>query len=212
MKLYIFTAINDKILREEKEVIEKNKIFIETTASNTKHCYKKENLDKFFNENGTITMFSLEGNCENFVNIVINERKKEIDQFERELAKRKNQVIRLRKRFAGVLKNHIDNNIFHTIGSLHFEHTKDDKIEIRVYKEENIDIPIEYTISGNDFIKHFNKNNIKSIRHIFIDGKITNLSLIGFEIEGCDCVITFEKLKVINNKTKLQIDCILKGE
>ena len=35
---------------------------------------------------------------------------------------------------------------------------------------------------------------------------------MGFETEGCDCIITLEKLKVINNKTKLQIDCILKGE
>jgi hypothetical protein len=72
MKLYLITEYGGKILREEKDVIEKNKIFIETTASNTKHHYKKENLDKFFNENGVITMFSLEGNCENFVNIVIS--------------------------------------------------------------------------------------------------------------------------------------------
>ena len=51
MKLYIFSSVNGKISREEKEVIEKNKIFVEKVGISERH-YAKNMLEVDYEYNG----------------------------------------------------------------------------------------------------------------------------------------------------------------
>ena len=215
MKLYIFSSFGDRISREEKEVVEKKNSYETITKSGVGvKRFRKLDLDKPVLSSRSISMITLNGNPEAFVNIVIEEKKKQISDLEAKIAQEKNSIIKIKKEYVGIIENRILNGKYETVGMLNFEKNKtDDTISGKISLNAiNPVVNIHDVVSFNEFINLISNNKIKKIHHIFVNGNYTNLSIIGYETTGADCVITIEKLTKLSTKTKIEIDVSYKEE
>lgn len=210
MKLYIFSSVNDKISREEKEVVEKNKIFVEKTGLTERH-YPKNMLDIPETSFSSVSMISLNGRVDHFVKKVIEAKEKEIDKLEKQLVQKKNNLIKIKMDYAGVLEERVENGIYNAVSYIEFIHDGDMVVANRECFKTKMPnrYPIYNIVSGDHFLTMMENHPFKNVFKIFVNGNATNLALEGFE-HGADgeCVISLEKLKKMNEKTKLEIDCI----
>ena len=119
MKLYIFSSFGDRISREEKEVVEKKNSYETVTKSGVgMKRFRKIDLDKPVLSSRSVSMISLNGNPEAFINIVIEEKKKQISDLESKIAQEKNSIIKIKKEYAGIIENRILNGKYETVEHL----------------------------------------------------------------------------------------------
>lgn len=215
MKLYIFSSFGDRISREEKEVVEKKNSYETVTKSGVGiKRFRKIDLDKPVLSSRSVSMITLNGNPEAFINIVIEEKKKQISDLEAKIAQEKNSLIKIKKEYAGIIENRILNGKYETVGILNFEKNESEdtitgKISLNAI---NPVINIHNVVSFNEFVNLISNGKIEKIHHIFVNGNYTNLSIIGYETTGADCAITVEKLTKLSTKTKIEIDISYKEE
>ena len=207
MTLYIFTSIGNKISREEIEVVEKPNTYVEASETRKhKHSYHKDALDKLNKNYSSLTMISLSGNPENFIKLVIKERRNQIKELELQQLKIKQSISELFLKYEGVITNRASNDTYHAVGSLNFTKNEDGTVTAEKENVEDIKVPITNIVSGNDLISALESGALANVRHIFVDGRVTNLAIEGYE-NGKDCVISIEKFKKLHNKAKVEADC-----
>lgn len=208
MKLYIFSSIGDRVSREEVEVIEKNKIFVQKSGLSEKH-YSKDMLDMPEKHISSISMISTSGKIGNFVEKVIELRKKEVDSLEKKIAAVRNDIIKLKMSYVGVLENRVEGDTYNAVSTLVFEHNE----ERVTATQESIDnrtpakVHIHNVVTGEEFLDLMEASHVTKVFNIFMNGNVTNFAIEGFEnnIEN-ECVISISKFKEICNKTKVEID------
>lgn len=209
MKLYIFSSVNGKISREEKEVIEKNKIFVEKVGISERH-YAKNMLDVPETTISSVSMISLNGRIDHFAQEVLKAQKNEIDKLERKLAEKKNTLIRFKMNYAGVLECRVENGIYNAVSTLEFKYNGNmvSATKESVENKTPVQIPLHHIVDGELFFEMMEEHPFLSVYNIFVNGNATNLALEGYENgKENECVISMEKLKKMHEKTKLEIDC-----
>ena len=93
-----------------KEVVEKKNSYETVTKSGVgMKRFRKIDLDKPVLSSRSVSMISLNGNPEAFINIVIEEKKKQISDLESKIAQEKNSIIKIKKEYAGIIENRILN-------------------------------------------------------------------------------------------------------
>jgi hypothetical protein len=205
MVLYIFTNHREKISREEIEVVEKNTYF-ENDNSPIKKRYKKSDLDVVKFDGKFVEMISLCGRVDIFVEKVIECKKQKISELQKQMVAEQNSIISIKQKFNHMINSNIDGKKYISSDYLKFK-IDGDRVKGVVLNTGVQKHDIGILIDGNDFAVSYDEVMIDKILNIFVDGRNTNLSIVGFNnVSEETCFITIEKLKEFCNKAKVTVN------
>jgi hypothetical protein len=160
-------------------------------------------------------MYSLDGNPQNFINAVLNHKKKEISKAEAVLAKLKNEVITINHEYRGYIADYAVGDLYCHTEFLEFHITEDNRAVGTVIPQVKIAPQKIYTLySGKDFVKAIDAGEITSstgqICMIYVTGKATNLVIEGYSYDSNKvkniCKVSLDKFKLICAKSRVEIN------
>ena len=206
MKLYLFSSTRNKVCREEIEVTETPRLFIQKIG-NKKKYYNKDLLDVPEKDYSCISMISTNGQLEHFIRKVIEMREAEIALLEERIKRISDDVGDIRASHAGIIEPRVHGNTYSAVSELHFEY-EGDTIHASQSHDAKLpqDVPIHRVVGWKDFFLMMDNDPPIAVHHIFANGNKTNLVLDRYAEGKEGCKISFAKLIKMNEKVKLEFD------
>lgn len=206
MKLYLFSSTRNKVCREEIEVTETPRLFIQKVG-NKKKYYNKDLLDVPERDYSCISMISTNGQSEHFVRKVIEMREAEIALLEEKIKRISDDIGDIRATYAGIIEPRVQGNTYSAVSELHFEYEGDTIHASQPHDTKSPqDVPIHCVVGWKEFCELMKDDPPYMVHHIFANGNKTNLVLDGYNEGKEGCNISFAKLIKMNEKVKLEFD------